>query len=150
MGDRYAAKGDQNAAASPGASVLAIEGAATTRGRIYEFVLSSQATPADVAIEWLVRRISTLGTRTAVTPSLLDPASPAALLAAGSNHTVEPTFVSSSSIFDQGINLRATFRWVAYPGGELIVPVTSSAGWAWTTIHASSTAAIECVASWVE
>ena len=150
MADRYAAKGDQNAAASPGASVLGIESSALTRGRIYEFVLSSLATPADVAIEWLVRRISTFGTRTAVTPSLLDPGSPAAQLAAASNHTVEPTFVASSIVFDQGLNLRATFTWKAYPNGELIVPVTSSAGWAWTVIHASSTAAVETVASWLE
>jgi hypothetical protein len=47
-------------------------------------------------------------------------------------------------------NQRATFRWVAIPDGELIVPATAGAGLALMSIVASATANYAWSSSWQE
>ena len=71
---------------------------------------------------------SALGTSTAVTPIPLDPADAATESDAGENHTIEPTYTAGSILLAVGLNQRATFRWVASPGGELVYPATASNG----------------------
>jgi hypothetical protein len=44
------------------------------------------------------------------------------------NQTVEPTFTANTSQWAAGMNQRATHRWVAYPGQELVIPATTAAG----------------------
>jgi len=52
----------------------------------------------------------------------------AALTAGGSNHTVEPTYTAGAFLLTVDLNQRATFRWVAPPGGELVTPATNANG----------------------
>jgi hypothetical protein len=52
----------------------------------------------------------------------------AAITTAGENASAEGTYTAATELFDQGVNVRAAYRWVAYPGGELIVPDTAAAG----------------------
>ena len=69
--------------------------------------------------------IGTNGTGTAVTPNALDPAA-AALATAKSNYSVEPTATVNSSLFNVGVNQRASYRWVAAPRSELVFPATAN------------------------
>lgn len=100
---------------------------ATTQRRckLYDFVVGSEATPADNAFLWVVDRGTTgLGTSTGVTPSPLDPADAVALSDAGENYTVNPTL--GVNILAIPLNQRATFRWVAFPGSELVLAATAN------------------------
>jgi hypothetical protein len=98
------------------------------RLRVYDVMFGSEATPADAAILWTIQRCSAAGTSTGVTPQNLDPASATTEYDAGENHTVEPTYTAGAILLNISLNQRATFRWVAAPGGELVMPATASNG----------------------
>lgn len=114
------------------AGTLGTVGAVSTtqarRGRIYDLVFGSEATPADAALAWTVQRYTAKGTGTAVTPSALDPADAAFLGEATENSTIEPTYTANLVMLSVSLNQRATFRWVAAPGGELVYPATTANG----------------------
>ena len=149
MPSRFAATGAQNVA-SPTDTVITVAGAATTRGWVYFFSLSSSATPADNAIEWIVQRSTANGTGTSVVPALLDLADAVALCVAVENQTVEPTFTAATEVFDNGVNQRMTFQWNANPDGELVMPATAAAGFGWQPVHASFTGLVETTVHWFE
>lgn len=98
------------------------------RLRVYDVIVGSEATPADAAILWTFRRCSAAGTSTGVTPQNLDPADATTEYDAGENHTIEPTYTAGAILLNIPLNQRATFRWVAAPGGELVLPATASNG----------------------
>lgn len=98
------------------------------RLRVYDAVVGSEATPADAALLWTFRRCTAAGTSTSVTPQNLDPASSTTEYDAGENHTVEPTYTAGAILLNIPLNQRATFRWVAAPGGELVMPATAANG----------------------
>lgn len=126
MGRRYAIDGqDTNTAAT---SILGLTSAATIRPKVYDLIVGSDATPADNAAEYVLQRYTAAGTATGVTPKALDPGDPASLAAAGEAHTVEPTYTADAIMLQWAQNQRATFRWVAAPGGEIILPATAANG----------------------
>lgn len=93
------------------------------RTRVFEVIIGSAATPADSYAKWVIRRYTTgHGTETGgFTPVNLDPDGPAADADAGAGKfSAEPTYTAGSELFVVGLNQRATFRWVAAPGCELI------------------------------
>jgi hypothetical protein len=98
------------------------------RGKVYDIILGSEATPADAALQWRIQRYTHPGTSTAVTPAPLDAADGAFLGEAGDNHTVEATYTAGAILLKVSLNQRATFRWVAAPGGELVYPATTASG----------------------
>jgi len=98
------------------------------RLRVYDLSIGSEATPADAAILWTVRRCTAAGTSTAVVPQNLDPASSTTEYDAGENHTIEPTYTAAAILLNIPLNQRATYRWIAAPGGELVMPATASNG----------------------
>jgi hypothetical protein len=98
------------------------------RARLYDVMFGSEATPADAAILWQIRRCSAAGTSTGVTPQNLDAASFTTEFDAGTNHTIEPTYTANAYMLSVPLNQRATFRWVAAPGGEIVIPATASNG----------------------
>lgn len=104
------------------------DGTRPRRLRVYDAVIGSEATPADAAILWTFRRCSAAGTSTSVTPQNLDPASSTTEYDAGENHTIEPTLTAGAILLNIPLNQRATFRWVAAPGGELVMPATAANG----------------------
>lgn len=152
MADRYGATGNIAAVtASPGDTALAVLATTLTRGKIYDIVFGHGATPADNVIQWLVRRLTAVGTEGAgVVPIALDPDAPAAQLDGAEGHTVEPTYTAASELFDEPLNQRATFRWVAAPGGEFVVPATASNGIGITPISAAYTGIASATAHWNE
>lgn len=101
----------------------------TRRGKLYDFLLSSVATPADQAVKLSLGRTTAQGTAGAsFTPNNLDSAGPAGEYSAGTAHSSEPTYTSNKELLVVSMNQRATFRWVAAPGGELVMPATQNAG----------------------
>ena len=149
MSSRYAATGAQNIA-SPSDTVCTLTAETTTRGFVYYFCLSSAGTPADNAIEWIVQRCTAVGTATAVAAALLDLAEAAELCDFDENHTVEPTLTAATEVFDNAVNQRMSFQFNANPDGELVLPATAAAGFAWIPVHASATVSVEATVHWYE
>lgn len=123
MGRKYAVP--HQTAAGTNLTILALVAATTTRGRIYDIVIGSDATPADVATEFNMIRGTVSGTGSAVTPRALDPGEPAALLAGEGGTFSGQTKTSNSDMLNIALNQRATFRWVAAPDSEIVVPATT-------------------------
>ncbi len=125
----YSAVGDQNAAASGAASgIVKVEGPSTTR-RFYIFkwtVGPEGGTATDNTFSIRLKRQSTAGTWTSVTPSPLDTQDAVSLAVAGSNSTAAGT--AGVILVEVGINARSTWTDVAAPGAEYIVPATNAAG----------------------
>ncbi|MGH7949135.1 MAG: hypothetical protein ACREQF_07930 [Candidatus Binataceae bacterium] len=135
---------EMNRAASSTLSVGSVTSDATTprRLKLSDMIIGSEATPADLGFLWQIQRCTTAGTNTAVTPQALDPADAAALFDAGEAHSADPTLTANAILLSIALNQRATFRWVAAPGGELVVPATASNGLALRTPTAGGTPAI--------
>lgn len=126
MGRRYSIDGqDTNTA---GTTILGLTSAATIRPRVYDLIVGSDATPADNAAEYVLQRYTAAGTSTAVTPQALDNGDPASLASAGEAHSAEPTYTANAILLQFALNQRATFRWVAAPMGEIVLPATAANG----------------------
>lgn len=115
----------QNSATVPQAQLV---GAASIRPKIYDVFLGSPSTPAANAATWRFTRSTTASTGgTAVTPSPIDPGDPASISAA----MVAPSMSAPTLgvvLMEWAQNQQATFRWVAAPAKEMIVPATASNG----------------------
>ena len=124
----------------------------TTRYKLYDWMIGSKSTaPADVAILWTVARSTVTGTGGIVrVATALDPADGTTIVTANEAPTTEPTYTGNSELIEVGVNERATFRWVAAPGGELIVAATASTGLGLHATHASDTDLMFGTMHWME
>lgn len=124
---RYHVHGqDTNTAAT---TIINLVGAATVRPKIYDMIMGSDATPADNAAEYVLQRTTAVGTEgSGFTPVPLDPLTVAATSDAGVAHSGEPTYTANAVLLEWAQNQRATYRWVAAPGGELIATATANNG----------------------
>lgn len=145
---RYTADGQT--AAGTTLTILEIIAGTTTRGRIYDLIVGSDAAPADNAGEYNVIRGTVSGTGTGVTPRALDPADPAALLTAKQGTFTGQTKTANSSLLNIPLNQRATFRWVAAPDGELVIPATSDNWVGLESIANSATPNTNVTFHWLE
>lgn len=111
-------------------TLLAVTAQTTSLRRIklYDMTFGTLGTPADQTYEWDVSRQTAAGTSTAVTPNPLDPADASAFTVGSANFTAEGTITATSSMFYLGTNQRASYRWVASPGSEIVGPATNLAG----------------------
>jgi hypothetical protein len=101
------------------------------RARVYDVLFGTLGTPADQTYEFDISVQTAAGTSTAVTARALDPADSSAASTVGSaNFTAEGTITAASSVFYIGINQRASYRWVAAPGSEFVIPITNLTGYA--------------------
>lgn len=98
------------------------------RGKLYDLLLGTSGTPADNYMTYDVSRQTTLGTGTAVVPAPLDPADTASATIGTVNYTIEPTVTAATNLLNVGVNQRASYRWVAAPGSELVWPATNVNG----------------------
>lgn len=117
------------------------------RGQVYDVLIGTDGTPADNALSFDISRQTAAGTATSVTPNALNPADAAMLGVAAANATVEGTITANSSVFFLGINQRASYRWVANPGSELVYPATNANGFALRAKSASYTSTV--TAEWL-
>jgi hypothetical protein len=101
---------------------------AMRRFKIYDILVGTLGTPADQTYEWEVLKVTAdAGTNTSVTPNPLDPADAACVTLGRVNYTVEGTIgAASTAMWYVGTNQRASYRWVAAPGSEIVAPATAS------------------------
>lgn len=94
--------------------------------KIYEWAIGPGANSADENYSVRAKRQTTAGTWTAVTPSPLDAKAGASVTTAG----IASTGAGSAGVMlgQWGFHMRGGYRWVAIPGGELVVPLTFSNG----------------------
>lgn len=120
------------------------------RSKLYDVIVGSDATPADNAAEYNIQRIVATGTSTAITPQPLDPADAATETDAGEAHSIEPTYTSNAVLGNIMSNQRATVRWVASPGGELVIPATASNGLGFLSVTVAGSAVNTGVQLYIE
>lgn len=101
---------------------------APRRIKIYDVLIGTNGVPADNFMEFDISRITTASTTTSATPQPLDQADAASLTTTTVNSSTFGTITANSNLFYVGLNQRASYRWIASPGGELVSPATSSAG----------------------
>ena len=150
---RYSASGSQTLQSSGSGDATALSFAAQStahRCTVYEMWFGNIGAPADQVTVYTVGRITADGTGSAVTPSPLDAADRASQCTCLENHTSEPTYTSGGELLELPLNHRATFRWVAAPGGELVTPATDNNGIGMKAIHASATTDFRVGAMWEE
>lgn len=123
--------GTSQAVAATYKTLVSVTGAqsAPRRGKIYDVLVGTNGTPADNYMQWAIQRVTVPSTGTAITPPPLDPADAAATTVTVANSTTEGTVTAGSDQFYVGVNQRASYRWVAAPGSELVWPATSCAGY---------------------
>lgn len=99
------------------------------RGKLYDVMFGTLGTPADQSYEWDISRCTTLGTGGS-TPIVapLDSADAAAFTVCTVDPTAEGTYTAATSQFYLATNQRASYRWVASPGSELVWPATNLNG----------------------
>lgn len=128
--------GTQVALTSTYKTLLNVYASSTTalrRGKIYDVLVGTNSTPGDNYMEWDISKFSATAvlTATAVTPNPLDAADSAFLGVSTANATTENTYVNNgtgASVFYVGVNQRASYRWVAAPGSELVYAATALVG----------------------
>lgn len=135
----YAVNGSQTVA-SPDDSTLTIERGASKRAKVYDFTSGfTIASPTDNLLTVTAQVGSASGTGTSFTPLPVDPADGASVTTCEVNHTIEPTYTAGSTLLVFGQHMRATYRWVAAPGKEWVIPNTAGALIGFFATHASVT-----------
>ena len=146
----YAATGATNCEVTADTCLRLFRGA-SKRFKVYDFTLSAGGTPNDNAILWIFQRNTTLGTEGSNVPTPpLDPADGVAVTGAGQDYSAEPTYTAGEELWEQSINQRAAYRWVAAPGGEIVVPDTDPLGVGWRASHASYAGTVQVTAHFTE
>ena len=124
-------------AATSGAFTNAPAFVGQRRGKIYDILVGTNGTAADNSMEWIVSR-ATVGSSPVWVGSVSSVSSTFALDQADQGFasfcTVNASGASSTvfSILNSppwyvGINQRASYRWVAAPGSEIVWPANTSA-----------------------
>jgi hypothetical protein len=117
--------------------------ATLTRSLLYDVTVGTNGVPADNALEFDISRTTTaLGTGTTATANALDTTIRAGGTVATVNHTAEPTVTAASSLLQFGMNQRASYRWVAAPNSELVIPAVNLAGLAVRSKSAAYTSTV--------
>lgn len=105
------------------------------RGKLFDILMGTNGTPADNYLEYDVIRI-TGGTSTVLAGGLSSISTSFMLdIADGAgcancvmiNSSIETAFTVAAEVFYIGVNQRASYRWVAAPGSEIVWPANTSA-----------------------
>ena len=140
MPRRYSIAGKVTAVSSSYKTALVLVATSAVRPTIYDFSVGTSGTPADNSSQWQLQRFTAQGTSTAVVPAALDSGDPTGTATAGSANTSEPTYTANTIVFGPlDLNVRATYRWVAAPGSELICPATAANGIGVATLSSAYT-----------
>lgn len=116
------------------------------RFQLYDFVIGSDAAPADNPYLWeIYKRTGTATAGSAPTSSVLDQSDTVATTLVFNQAPTTNGSGGSTAIFGVPLNQRASFRWVCQPGSELVCPATASNGFCFAT-PTSSALAIEAYA----
>lgn len=141
---------EDEAAVGTNKTIVCLTGGTAVRLKIYDFIVGSAATPADVATNFLVQRNTAAGTGTELEEVPLDPISPVATVAATGAHSAEPTYTAAQVLMNFSLNQRATFRWVAAPGSEMISILAASNGIGLKSLSSGGTPLSQASVYWEE
>lgn len=137
---RWGVKANKGAASVQGVLLLVAAAASPRRAKIYDLGFGCGASPADNAFTWIIQRCTTAGTGASLTPNSLDPADTlASTIVAKDTLTADGTLTASAFVYAEPLNQRASFRWVAAPYSELIIPATASNGFMLAVSSATTT-----------
>jgi hypothetical protein len=163
-GARFHADG-YTALANPAdtAATLTVNASTAHRIWLYEINMGNLGTPADLTSMYLIGQLTDVGTGTTVSAAtnLSDAGDQAARSVFVYNLSGEPTYVNTSTtqglkvaadgdLLRVSLNHRATYRWVAPPGGEFVAPATTTDGFGGKSDHASATTEYMIGFHWVE
>ena len=125
---RYSVAGDKGSA-----SVFQIVGTNNSitlprRQKIYDYMVGAGVeAPSDSNhAQQLLRVTADPASAAVVTPDPLDPADQASLMVGFD--TVVTDAAGTQLVMDIGLNFRASYRWVAAPGSEIVVAATDNLG----------------------
>jgi len=124
--------GSQQATSATYKTAVALTAATATltSAMINDIEFGTAGTPADNYMEYDVSRQTAAGTSTSATPNALDGSKRAAGTVGSVNFSAEGTVTAASSVLYIPVNQRASYRFVAVPGSEFIIPATNLAGFA--------------------
>lgn len=131
---------------------VVLTGASGIIGRLQEVNFGPSGPPnaTDCSIIYDLSLCTAAGTSTAATPTK-NGLHGASGLVAGVNATVEPTIAATAAdIKNWGMNQRATGRWVAIPGSEIVVPPTAANGCAIRVKSATYASTVAADFAWLE
>jgi len=123
-----------------------------SRFRLFEFVVSSSASPADNVGRYSINRFGTAAPTggTSLTPNIapLDVGEPASAALAMGAATGGETIGVYLMYF--GVNQRATFRWVAAPTKEFVCVITTLNGLGIYSLYQSGAFNVDSTMMWDE
>lgn len=112
-----------------GVGSIECPGSGMRRFKLIEAILGSDAATLGTSnFRFEFQRSTSAATGTAVTFDPNDMADAAAVTLLKSNLTVQGTNTAGKIQLTVPLNEQATFRWVANPGREILVPATANAG----------------------
>jgi len=149
MARGYSAYGTPNAAGTS-KTMAAVINSSSVRARIFDAVFGTPITPADQAWICSINRFTTTGTNSSFTPNPLDVGDVAAVATAGTAHSAEPGYAAASDLVHVPLNQRASFRWVASPGYELMSSATAQFGIGIRIMSATASLTAEATLFWFE
>lgn len=125
---KYSVKMQRTLSTTLGVGELIVAATNMRRVKLYDALFGSEAAPGDAAVQWQFQRGTATGTGTAVTPRQVDPSEGAITpsLTAKENMTVQGTLTAGEFPLTLPVNQRASFRWVAPPDGEIVIPATAN------------------------
>jgi hypothetical protein len=149
---RWGVTANKGAANVKGVLYLNAAAASPRRCKLYDLTIGCDASPADNTFVHGGQRCTTAPTAAALTPNSLDPADTlASTIQAFQTVTVDGTLTASAFPFPGfALNQRASFRWVAAPYGEIIIPATANNGLMLGLINAASTTSFQYGACYEE
>lgn len=140
-------------AAGSDLGIILLTGDATVTVKVYDVVIGSDATPADLAGEFVLNRTTAVGSGgTALTENKVDPSGSATPTGAaiGGTFGTQPTDTANTELLMIPLNQRATFRWVAAPGGELRSIASANNGVFLRSVAHGGTPNINAMIHWEE
>lgn len=108
-------------------TIAGVVGSATCRASVFEWDVSSNASPADQVWIPSLGRFTAPGTSTAYTPQPANPSDIAAQNTGGITHSAEPTY-AAAFVQQVPLNQRATWKWQAYPECEILAAASANNG----------------------
>jgi len=129
-GRRYDTNGSLTGPNNNTAPIMFLVGGSTIRPAVYDVVTGNGvASPADNSAKLtMVRTTGVSSGGTAITPNPLDSQDPVSITTAASGTFLSGNPTVGVTLLQWSQNMRATFRWVAAPNSELLVPATAGNG----------------------
>lgn len=128
-----------------------------SRAKVYDLLVGTVGTPADNSMFWSFQR-ATAGSTPAYAGYAssvalqLDSADATTKMAVITNSSIETSFTYTATTYPWyvGVNQRASYRWVAAPGSEIVLAATSSAGGGLRTRSPAYTGNASATVMWSE